>query len=170
MDEEEVDVVDENDQVLYSTTKSDAHKKGLLHRTVIAEVRDSKGHWIMVEQASDRQDAGQLVSPVGGHVKAGETEEEALGREALEEIGIKDFDYELVGKVIYRRTVLGRDENHYFILYEIHSDHKLTPGVEAVGFTTFTEDELKQAIKDTPDRFGAAFYPLVDKFYPQLRT
>jgi isopentenyl-diphosphate delta-isomerase len=169
MDEEDVDIVDENDRVLYSAAKSEAHKQGLLHRTVIAEVRDSKGHWIMVEQAADRQDAGQLVSHVGGHVKSDETEVEALKREALEEIGIKDFEFKLVGKVIYRRTVLGRDENHYFILYEIHSDQQLTPGDEAVGFTKFTEGELKNALAETPDRFGAAFFPLVDNFYPQLR-
>jgi len=32
----------------------------------------------MVKQASDKQDAGQYVSPVGGHVTSGETDIEAL--------------------------------------------------------------------------------------------
>lgn len=67
--QERVDIVDEQDNVLYQTTKQEAHKKGLLHRTVISEVKDSKGRWILVKQSSDRQDAGQYVSPVGGHIK-----------------------------------------------------------------------------------------------------
>jgi len=95
--EEQVDIVDEECNVLYSTSKADAHAKGFLHRTVIAEIRDSIGNWILVKQAADRQDAGQYVSPVGGHVQAGETEEEALKREALEEVGFTDFEYELIG-------------------------------------------------------------------------
>ena len=45
-----VDVVDENNNVLYSATKENAHKKGLLHRTIIAEVIDSKGKWMLVKR------------------------------------------------------------------------------------------------------------------------
>ena len=85
-DEEAVDIVDENCKVLFSVPKSEAHEKGLLHRTVIAEIKDNQGRWLLVRQASHKQDAGQFVSPVGGHVKSGETAEEALKREVLEEV------------------------------------------------------------------------------------
>lgn len=77
---EQVDIIDENLKVLYSCDKSEAHEKGLLHATVIAEVHNSKGEWMLVKQASDKQDAGQYVSPVGGHVAAGESFEDALRR------------------------------------------------------------------------------------------
>ena len=122
--DEMVDVVDENNKVLYSVSKAKAHQEGLLHRTVIAEVRDSKGNFILVKQAPDRQDPGQYVSPVGGHVRAGESEIEALNREATEEIGLgmSDFKYKLIGKFIFNRQVLKRQENHYFIVYEIHTN------------------------------------------------
>src|SRR5687767_9284467 len=99
--DELVDIVDSECTVLSCATKSEAHQKGLLHRTVIAEVRDSKGNWILVQQSADRQDAGQYVSPVGGHVRAGESDEDALKRETLEEIGLTDFDFVPVGKLIY---------------------------------------------------------------------
>ena len=79
-----VDVVDGKDRVLYQTSKQDAHDKGLLHRTVISEIRDSKGNWILVRQAKDRQDAGQYVSPVGGHVRA---HRKFSGAELKEELG-----------------------------------------------------------------------------------
>lgn len=43
-DDEQIDIVDEDCNVLFSTSKREAHAKGLLHRTVIAEIRDSNGN------------------------------------------------------------------------------------------------------------------------------
>lgn len=77
-----VDIVNSQDIVIGQSSKDECHQQGMLHRTIIAELIDSQGNWILVEQASDRQDAGQYVSPVGGHIRAGETELAALKREA----------------------------------------------------------------------------------------
>jgi len=166
--DELVDVVDEDNEILHQITKREAHAKGLLHRTVIAEVKDSQGRWLLVKQASDRQDPGQYVSPVGGHVTAGETEEEALKREAEEECGLRDFNFTLVGKKIFNRRVLDRQENHYFIVYEIHSDEKLILNEESVDYRAFTDTELKEALTHTPNMFGGAFHFVVENFYPGL--
>ena len=62
---EKVDVVDKNLKVLYSVEKQEAHDKGFLHPTVIAEVINSRGEWLLVKQAGHKQDPGQFVSPVG---------------------------------------------------------------------------------------------------------
>lgn len=163
-----IDIVDKNDNVLYSTTKENAHKKGLLHLTIIAEVIDSKGRWMLVKQSSDRQDAGQYVSPVGGHIKAGESEIEALKREAFEEVGLKIFTYKFIGKGIFNRRVLGRFENHYFILYEIFSDEKPTLNHESESYKSFTKEELKKRLKTNSAEFGKAFQFVVKNFYPNL--
>jgi isopentenyl-diphosphate delta-isomerase len=165
---EPVDIVDEDNNILYGTTKGEAHEKGLLHRTVIAPVFTTQGHWLLVEQSADRQDAGQFVSPVGGHARTGETEEEALRREALEEIGHAEIAFQLKGRSIFNREILGRKENHYFIIFEITTDDPLVLGDEAVSYKQFTEDELKQALKTTPERFGNAFHHMVGEFYPHL--
>lgn len=166
--EEMVDIVDETDNVLYSVSKREAHKKGFLHRTVISEVKDSNGRWMLVRQASDRQDAGQFVSPIGGHVMAGESEDDALKREAEEELGFKDIKLKLVGKVVFNRNVRNRQENHYFILYEVDSDEKPQLNHESVEYKYFTDEELKTALKETPEEFGDAFKFLVKTFYPYL--
>lgn len=167
-DEETVDVVDEKDTALYSVSKKEAHKKGLLHRTVIAELKDSEGKWTLVRQAADKQDPGQWVSPMGGHVMAGETEEDALKREALEELGLVDFKYKLIGKVVYDREVKGRKENHYFILFEIYSDIPVTLNSESVEHKKFTDAELKRALTETPEKYGPPFHLLIIEFYPHL--
>lgn len=166
--DELVDIVDENLGILYQESKFKAHDKGLLHKCVIGEVRDSDGNWVLIEQTSDRQDPGQLVSPVGGHVRAGESDEDALRREALEEIGISKFDFKLVGKKIFHRRVIGRDENHYFIIYIIYPKEDLVAGEEGVGFESFSDLALKEQIKKTPNKFGDAWYFIVRNFYPEL--
>lgn len=165
---EQVDIVNEQDVVVDTVSKQEAHEKGLLHRTVIAEIINSKGEWTLVQQSSDRQDAGQFVSPVGGHVEAGETEDEAIKREANEEFGLVDFEFKLIGKKIFYREVKGRKENHYFVLYEIFSDQEPVLNEESVGFQRFSKVQLAKELKETPEKFGNAFHFVISTFYPDL--
>lgn len=163
-----VDIVDENDIVLSQTTKRDAHEKGFLHRCVIGLVINNNGDHVLVKQTSDRQDAGQYVSPVGGHVKAGESSEDALKRETEEEIGLTDISFRFKGKGIFNREVLGRKENHYFILYEIDSDEDFIPGEEVDSYKTFSISEIKKTLKSNPKLFGDAYHHQLKLFYPEL--
>jgi isopentenyl-diphosphate Delta-isomerase len=167
--DELVDIVDESGNFIEVITKQEAHKKGLLHKTVIGQVINSKGLWLLARQAKDRQDAGQYVAPVGGHVTAGETEIDALKREANEEIGFKEnFKYEFISKGIFNRYVLGRQENHFFVIYKIFSDEEPIPGPEDDGYRYFTEKELKKELKENPKLFGDAFHFGVKACFPHL--
>ncbi len=160
-----VDVINQQNEVLYQTSKEEAHQQGLLHRCIIAEIIDSQGNWTLVKQASDRQDAGQFVSPVGGHIKAGESEAEALAREALEEMGLTIFTSKYIGKAILNRKVIGRKENHLFILYEIYTDQTPTLDHESVDFEKFSLEQIKSEIQSNPTKFGQAFHFVIKKFY-----
>jgi len=163
-----VDIVNENDEVIGKTSKQEAHEKGLLHRTVIAEIINSKGQFVLVKQSSHKQDSAQFVSPVGGHVEAGETEEEAIKRETNEEFGLTNIACKLIGKVIYYREVIGRKENHFFILYEIFSDSKPVLNDESVDYEYFSKEKLSQELAENPAKFGNAFHFVVKTFYPEL--
>lgn len=167
---EYVDIVNEKNEVVGKSSKQEAHEKGLLHRTVVAEVIGSDGKWTLVKQADDRQDPGQYVSPVGGHVSSGESEEDALEREAEEELGLRGaLNYRLVGRKIFNREACGRKENHYFVLYEIYSDEKPVLNHESVGYERFSEDQLRKELKENPKKFGDAFHFLVENFYQRLQ-
>jgi 8-oxo-dGTP pyrophosphatase MutT (NUDIX family) len=163
-----VDIIDPNNTVIGKTSKEESHQKGLLHRCVVAELIDSQGNWILVKQASDRQDAGQYVSPVGGHVQSGETLEEALKREAMEEIGIKDFNYKFIGKAIFNREVLDRKENHYFFLYEIYSNQNPVLNHESIAYKKFSIKEINQKLKYNPQIFGDSFHFVIRNIYSNL--
>jgi isopentenyl-diphosphate Delta-isomerase len=166
--EEKVDIIDENNLVLYQTLKADAHKQGLLHRIILVEVINSKGEYLLVKQASDRQDPNKYVSPVGGHIKSGESEIDALRRETLEESGIKEFTYKYIGRAIYNREVNNRKENHMFILYEIYANENPILNQESVGYKWFSQNELKSSMKNKPEIFGDAWFFAARAFYPEL--
>lgn len=115
-----------------------------------------------------KQDAGQYVSPVGGHVSAGERDEDSLKREVSEEIGLSQFKYVLKGKAIFDRHILGRHENHYFIVYELITDETPQLGDEAESYKWFSVEELKSELKLNPKDFGDAYYFVLKNFYPDL--
>ena len=160
-----VDIINQQNEVLYQASKDEAHQAGLLHRCIIAEVIDSKGNWTLVKQANDRQDAGQFVSPVGGHIRAGESETQALSRETLEEMGLTMFTSKFIGKAILNREVISRKENHLFILYEIYTDQSPTLNHESIGFEKFSFDQIKSEIQSNPTKFGQAFHFVMETFY-----
>lgn len=165
MTDELVDVVDEDCRVLRQVLKTAAHGQGLLHKTVIGCLQNGDG-WYLVRQASDRQDAGQLVNPVGGHVRAGESDIDALLRECQEEIGTRNIQHKEIGRARFHRQVIGRDENHLFIVYEISTDDPITLNHEAESIHSFTANELQALLAKEPHTFGDAYYFVLELFYP----
>lgn len=88
--EELVDVVDENDRVVGTVTRSEVKAKGLLHRVASTMVFRSDGR-LLVHRRTDSKDVfpGSFDCFVGGVVSAGETYEEARDRELAEEMAIE---------------------------------------------------------------------------------
>lgn len=167
MQDELVDITDEHGVMLRQASKHDAHAQGWLHKTVIGCLRYGED-FALVQQAADRQDAGQWVNPVGGHVRAGESNEEALLRECEEEIGARNVTYIFLGKARFHRQVMGRDENHLFYVYEIRTTDKIVLGPEAVDLQRFTDKELKELSERGSDKLGDAYYFVAEKWFPEL--
>lgn len=90
MNDELVDIIDDAGNVLRQELKTAAHARGWLHNTAIGYLKYGDD-WVLVRQAADRQDAGQLVASVGGHIKAGESDQDGLLRESEEEIDTKNI-------------------------------------------------------------------------------
>lgn len=166
--DELVDIVDKDGNFLEVVSKKLAHEKGLLHKCVIANVIDSQGKWLLTRPSNGRQDMGQYVSPMGGHVRAGETDIDALKRELMEELSLSDFKYEFAGKAIFDRHVIGRHENHFFLVYKVFSDAKPVLSHEAASCKHFIPEELQKELKENPQLFGDAFHFVVRNIYPYL--
>jgi len=165
--DELVDIIDDDGNILRQELKTEAHKHGWRHKTVIGYLKEGDDWWL-VRRATGKQDAGQLVAPVGGHVAAGESDEDALLRESEEEIGTRNIRFKHKGSKAYRRNVLGRDENHLFVVYEIETDDPvLLSEEESVAIERFTPTELKRLLKEVPENFGAPYFFVLETFFPE---
>lgn len=165
--DEQLDIINEQNEVIGTIGKSIAHRDGVLHRIVIGELINSNGEYCFVKQAGDRQDAGQYVSPVGGHVQAGESSDNALIREC-EEVGFTPKAFKFIGSTIYSRQVIGRKENHLFLVYKIEFEGEPVLNHESVSFKWFSLDEIKQNLKSNPQLFGAAWHHVFKNIFPKV--
>lgn len=163
--EEQVDIINGQNEVIATKPKSLAHTEGLLHRIVIGEIVNSKGEYCFVKQAGDRQDPGQFVSPIGGHVSAGEMPDHAIVRECQEECGFTPNNFKFLGQTVYSREVIGRKENHLFLIYQINSDKDPILNHESVEFRWFTKAEIESALSSHDSSFGAAWHHVFQNIF-----
>ena len=98
-------VLDDNLDIIGKAPRSDFHYAGgdkLLHPVVHLHVFNKKGEiFLQLRPENKLIQPGKWDTAVGGHVAWGETIEEALKREAEEEIGLKDFKAELVKEYLW---------------------------------------------------------------------
>lgn len=89
MDDELFDIVNDDDEVIGRASRSEVHRKGHIHRSVLFFLFD-RGLRVFVNQRTANKDFYPEYWSIvlGGHVHAGETYEDALLREASEEAGI----------------------------------------------------------------------------------
>jgi len=87
--EELVDVVDLDDHAIGVRPLAECKQKGLLHRAVAVLLFDSEER-LLIQRRSSRKDwmAGYWDLSSTGHVKAGESYQEAAVRELQEELGV----------------------------------------------------------------------------------
>ena len=162
-----VDIVKPDGTRLHTISKQQAHAEGLLHSCVIGVVRRPDGTRFVVRQNAHKQDAGQYVNPVGGHVQAGESLEDALRREVLEEIGWRDFTHTLIGAVVYDRMVLGRRENHLFNVFAINSAEPFIINDESVEVRGLPHTDYQNMLRNEPHLFGPPHH-FVEQTFPQF--
>lgn len=168
MQDEQLDIINEQNEVIGVIGKSIAHKDGTLHRIVIGELINSKGEYCFVKQAGDRQDPGTFVSPIGGHIQSGESADDALVRECEEEVGFTPTEHNFVGSTIYNREVIGRKENHLFLVYQIKCNQEIKLNHESVSFKWFSVGEIKQNLRSNPQIFGAAWHHVFKNIFPKI--
>jgi 16S rRNA (adenine1518-N6/adenine1519-N6)-dimethyltransferase len=168
VNDEPVNIVNREGKVLGTTTKNEAHKKGILHPCVLGQVKNSQGKWLFVKQSASRQDPGKFCHPIGGHVQADESYEEALLREGKEELNLDQFNFQHVGKTHYHREVIGRNENHFFAIFEVITDEIPKLNHESAEYHYFTDDEIKKIVTETPEKFSPISLQVFKLFYPYI--
>jgi len=145
MKDEFFPVVTEFGDVVGKATRKECHSGSfLLHPVVHLHVFDKAGRLFLQKRAMDKDiQPGKWDTSVGGHVDYGEAVEEALYREAREELGLVDFKPVFVFKYPFRSTVEYELVHTYLTTY----DGLLAPDSTEISEGKFwTRDEILAAL------------------------
>ena len=145
------DLVDEKDNVIGVTDKPTAHSSKQLHRVAAVYVFNAAGElYVQVHKSS----GGLYDHSVGGHVSQGETYAIAAGREAEEELGIK--------QPLNQLAVFYSDEGvylHMFGLFECTADPnwQFVPNDEVEEIIPMKLDDIRKLMASNPEKFTGGF-------------
>ena len=141
--EEWVPIVDETGKVKGQAPRSQVHNgTKLLHPVVHLHVINRNSAILLQKRPLSKLiQPGKWDTSVGGHVTAGETLEEALKKEALEEIGLKDFSAKLQ-KIYKWESEVEAELVYSFTTYDYKNIGVQSDEVEELRF--WTKNQIKK--------------------------
>ncbi|MFW5756144.1 MAG: NUDIX domain-containing protein [Tangfeifania sp.] len=140
--EEWVPLVDEKGKVTGQAPRSKVHDGSkLLHPVVHMHVLNVKKAILLQKRPETKLiQPGKWDTAVGGHISAGETLEQALKKEAYEEIGLKDFSAKL-HKIYKWESEIEAELVYLFTTYDFKNFGIQSDEVEEVKFWTRNQIE-----------------------------
>jgi len=121
-DNEFLDIVDNNDNVVGQKTRADIYSEGKSNfRVINAFIENTRGQlWVLRRSSQKHYFPLALDMSVGGHVKSGESYDDAFKRELLEElkIDLSDIQHCLLGYLTPPKNKV----SSYMKVYKIFSD------------------------------------------------
>lgn len=153
-------LVDEEGNITGAASRGECHNGSmLLHPVVHLHVYNSKGELYLQKRPiwKDIQ-PGKWDTAVGGHIDLGEHVEQALRREAKEELGIQDFTPTALQTYIFQSEC----EKELVFPYKTVYDGPIQPSSETDGGRFWSKEELEEA-------FGkGVFTPNFEQEYARL--
>ena len=162
MDEEWFPLVDEAGNIVGRATRRECHDGSKrLHPVVHLHIYNKEGDLFLQKRslAKDIQ-PGKWDTAVGGHVDYGESIEEALRREAREELGIEGFEAELMARYVFESAIEKELVHTYRTIYE----GPFTPDKEELDDARFWRiDEIESQLGE------GIFTPNFEREYNRLK-
>ena len=137
-------LVDENGNITGTATRGECHNGSMMmHPVVHLHVFNSKGE-LYLQKRPEWKDIqpGKWDTAVGGHIDLGEHVEQALFREAGEELGIEGFTPEALPQYVFRSAC----ECEMVYPYKTVYDKDIRPSEETSGGRFWNMDEIRESI------------------------
>lgn len=162
---EKVDQVDAHDNIVATITRKQAHNEELLHRGIIVLVFNPEGELFVQKRSAHKSTFPSLLEgSLSGHVKAGETYEQAALRELREELGIITTPAKL--KFITRFGLHEGCERMLAGLYALR-DYRGEPTLdkeEVESGQWIAIEALEKEMKKEPSKFSPVFLKAYSEF------
>lgn len=162
--EDHVLLVDENDQVVGTMEKLEAHQKGLLHRAFSILLFNSKGELLLQKRARNKYHSGGLwTNTCCSHPLPDETMESATRRKLKQEMGI-DLQPEFAYKFIYR-SVLDSQLTEHECDYVFIGTYDGEPDInrdEVEDWKFVPLDHIRKDAKKHPEQYTSWFRLILD--------
>jgi len=180
MADELIDIIDENGNVIGKKLKSEAHRTGEWHKS--SHVWIVVGRKILLQKRSYSKEIfpGKFDVACAGHVKSGESYEDAAVRELEEELGIKVKKEELLFlctrpqvTVIKEKNIISREIMKVFLLKIDDIDRLSVNRDEISELRLFDIDELRTLLKNRPEMFvddKEYFFDVADRIEKLLES
>ena len=153
-------LVDKEGNITGAASRGECHNGSmLLHPVVHLHIYNSKGELYLQKRPiwKDIQ-PGKWDTAVGGHIDLGEHVEQALRREAKEELGLEDFTPTALQTYIFQSEC----EKELVFPYKTVYDGPIQPSSETDGGRFWSKEELEEA-------FGKGiFTPNFEQEYARL--
>lgn len=143
-EEEYLYVVNENDEALGWASRSECHRKGLIHRSVYVVLINGEGK-IFLQKRSMKKELypGYYACSATGHVRYGESYEESARRETMEELGV-----EAPLKEICKFKCFSEEEREISVLYLCRYDEQIKPNADEISDGEFLSiEEIREALR-----------------------
>lgn len=141
-------IVTETGEVVGSASRAECHNGSkLLHPVVHLHILDGRGNLYLQQRAMTKDiQPGKWDTAVGGHVDYGESPQEAIMREAFEELGVNAAEARFVERYVFESSV-ERELVHTFVLNVDAGKFKAVAAEDEISDSRFwSRDELSDAI------------------------
>jgi len=146
LNEEWLPLVNEKGKITGKAPRSVCHSnKALLHPVVHMHVINKKGDIYLQKRPGHKTiQPNKWDTAVGGHVEFGETIELSLKREAIEEIGIHDFQPKLMSTYIWKSEV---ESEYVFCFTTLYNGEFNISKEELEDGRFWTKEEIEKNLK-----------------------
>lgn len=158
--EEMLDIVDEDNRVLGQASRREVHANGSKHRAVHLFLANGRNQILLQKRSDSKPDwPGCWDSSVSGHVTAGQSFDEAVMREAEEEIGYRCTDPAPV--LLIEASEMTDQEWVQLYTEKVPRPPRLNPDPQEVSETRWWDrDDLVDALVREPELFARSFRTL----------
>ncbi|PWH85310.1 isopentenyl-diphosphate Delta-isomerase [Brumimicrobium oceani] len=162
----DVVLVDENDQVLGTMEKLQAHQEGRLHRAFSVIVFNDNDEMLIHKRASDKYHCGGLwTNACCSHPRLDESPKEGALRRMQEEMGFTT-SIEYIGQFIYKTSfengLIEHELDHVFV--GRFNGEPIPNSEEVEDFKYIGMDELKKDIENSPQNYTVWFKKIVEDY------